>query len=112
MLLWLLLTVLVPGTNMTYTDGVNVWAGNPYCGEMGTLLQPSSPAIDAGAVIEGFHCPQPGSGVGQPTFLAAGWLESPCVEWYGAAPDAGACEFVPVTTQPDLRIPDIEVEVV
>jgi len=42
--------------------------------------QPSSPLIDAGAVVEGYHCPEPGTGDGE------------CVEWRGAAPDLGPFE--------------------
>ena len=79
--LLIMLPTLVPGTSSTWTDGTHVWAGNPYCGETGALLQPSSPAIDAGTIIEGFHCPNPGPGVD-------------CQEWYGKAPDIGACEYV------------------
>jgi hypothetical protein len=41
---------------------------------------PSSPLVDAGAVIEGYHCPAPGPGHGD------------CVEWSGAAPDLGPFE--------------------
>lgn len=80
---------LVPGTNGTYTDGVYTWAGNPFCAEIGTLLSPESPAIDHGAPIAGFHCPAAGPFPG-----------SDCVEWYGLAPDIGACEFVPTSGFP------------
>lgn len=74
---------LVPGTTSTYTDGTNTWAGNPYCAQAGVILQQGSPAIDAGVVVPGVHCSHAG----------------PCTdeglqEWYGAAPDIGACEFV------------------
>lgn len=83
---------LVPGTAMTYTDGVNTWARNPYCGETGLLLKQGSPAIDFGVVVPGVHCLKSGSALSQP-LLADG---SFCNEWYGNAPDAGACEFVSV----------------
>jgi hypothetical protein len=97
---------LVPGTAMTWTDGVNTWAGNPFCnglmdpnaistctGKQGisALLCPDSPAIDMGAVIAGFHCPAAGSALNQPLNADGSF----CQEWYGNAPDAGACEFVP-----------------
>jgi hypothetical protein len=62
------------------------------CG--GFRLKPGSPAIDAGAWIEAFHCPLPGP-------APAG---SDCREWYGEAPDIGACEFKPessIPTHPD-----------
>jgi len=92
--LWLFLQVAlptsVPGTAMTYTDGANVWAGSPFCAAAGALLSPGSPAIDAGEIIPGYHCPLAGSSQNQPR-QADG---SPCAEWYGTAPDAGACEFV------------------
>lgn len=101
---------LVPGTNETYTDGVQTWAGNPFCAETGVLLQPDSPAIDAGVIIPGHHCPAPGTSVGQPRNLEAGWLDTNCHEWYGAAPDAGACEFVP-TALLVLSVPEIEVTI-
>jgi hypothetical protein len=63
--------------------------GNPFCN--GFNLQATSPAIDAGTIIEGFHCPAAGSALDQPR-LSDG---SNCHEWYGAAPDIGACEYVP-----------------
>ena len=75
---------LVPGSSMTWTDGVDTWAGNPSCKDSGMLLQSTSPAIDMGAVIDGFHCPNPGPD-----------SSGTCIEWYGSAPDAGACEYVP-----------------
>jgi hypothetical protein len=89
-LLALFLT-LVPGTASTYTDGTYIWAGNPFCAEAGVLPSASSPVIDAGELISGLHCPLPGSAINQAR-LADG---SYCVEWYGSAPDIGACEFVP-----------------
>lgn len=109
---WISGACLVEGTNNTWTKGGAVWAGNPYCAgsvdapEPVFLLQPDSPAIDAGALIEGHHCPLPGSSVGQPKMTD--WLGDNCREWYGAAPDIGACEFVPVQ-QVDLQVPEIEV---
>ncbi len=54
-------------------------------------LQPGSPAIDAGAIIPGFHCPVAGP---CPVSCDNG---QPCIEWLGTAPDIGACEFVPTT---------------
>jgi hypothetical protein len=74
---------LVPGTGNTWTNGVQTWAGNPMCAQAGLLLQTTSPAIDTGELIPGFHCPAAGPGHGA------------CQEWYGKAPDIGACEFVP-----------------
>jgi hypothetical protein len=87
---------LVPGTTGTYTDGTNTWAGNPFCGETGFLLQPTSPAIDAGAPIPDFHCPQPGSALDQPRMSNGEF----CREWYGNGPDIGACEFVASVAPP------------
>ncbi len=55
----------------------------PFCD--GFRLAPGSPAIDAGAWIQGIHCPAPG------------FDDSGCVEWFGTAPDIGACEFIPGT---------------
>jgi hypothetical protein len=81
---------LVPGTTQTWTDGIQTWAGNPFCAEAGFTLQEGSEAIDYGVVIEGFHCPLPGSALDQPLQADGSF----CNEWYGAAPDAGACEFV------------------
>src|SRR5690348_18254274 len=117
--------LLVPGTTMTWTDGADIWAGNPYCKEAGALLAPDSPAVDAadkgcrhvdtyllecstgpnesvtGPIqIPTFFCPLPGSAKGQPplpepyNLLQPDWNGS-CREWYGAAPDIGACEYVP-----------------
>jgi hypothetical protein len=64
----------------------------------GFRLAPDSPAIDAGIWIEGLHCPQ------------AGFDNSGCVEWFGAAPDIGACEFVPEQPQ-TLAAPPTGLEV-
>lgn len=88
--------VLVEGTANTWTDGVNTWAGNPFCAEAGFLLAPGSPAIDQGARIEGLHCPEPGSALNQPV-LADG---SYCLEWAGKNPDIGACERVELLSAP------------
>jgi hypothetical protein len=98
---------LVPGTDQTWTDGVNTWAGNPFCNITGSILLPTSPAIDYGVIIEGFHCPLPGSSVNQPKIMLPtgspdAWLQSNCIEWYGKAPDAGACEFVTTIVQPSV----------
>jgi PA14 domain len=60
---------------------------NPYCASSGFNLSAGSPAIDYGVVIQGFHCSQSGSALN-------------CVQWYGAAPDAGACEFTSSITPP------------
>lgn len=88
-LLLLIGQILVNGTFNTYTDGTYTWAGNPFCVGQGYnyTLQPSSPAIDAGVVTE-INCPAPGPGPAQ----GVGY----CQEWYGSAPDIGACEFVPM----------------
>lgn len=80
---------LVPGTSMTYTDGTRTWAGNPGCAEAGFLLQADSPAIDQGELIEGVHCP-----------VAGPSPDGNCQEWYGKAPDIGACEYVGVIIVP------------
>jgi hypothetical protein len=85
---------LVPGTSSTWTNGKVTWAGNPFCAT-GGLVDSTSPAIDAGMKIEGHHCPGPGAASQYPRIMSAGWLDSPCVEWYGAEVDIGACEFVP-----------------
>lgn len=97
---------VVPGTANTWTDGTHTWAGNPLCnqiigtgpscdgatsGPISALLCAKSPAIDAGMVIPDFHCPAAGSALNQPR-LSDGTY---CQEWYGKAPDIGACEFVP-----------------
>jgi hypothetical protein len=80
---------LVPGYANTYTDGVNYWAGNPMCN--GFRLAPGSPAIDAGAMPpDPFHCPNPGSALNQPKLPDGSY----CGEWFGSAPDIGACEYV------------------
>lgn len=68
-------------------------ADNPFCESSGFSLRPDSPAIDAGEFIPGFHCPAPDPGDGN------------CVEWYGKAPDIGACEFIPASTQPPPAAP-------
>lgn len=82
MILILLFAVtLIEGSGNVWTDGNYVWAGNPYCAENGFLLQPDSPAIDAGYLEPGLHCP------------TAGLNPSGCLEWFGAAPDIGACEM-------------------
>jgi F5/8 type C domain len=73
---------LLPGSSMMWTDGVYTWFGPPECVAAGLLIGPDSPAIDTGAFIPGFHCQAPGPD------------SSGCVEWYGKAPDAGACEYV------------------
>ena len=72
----------IPGSTNGWTDGLYSWFGPPAC-DQGWLLSPGSPAIDAGELIPGFHCPQPGPSL-------AG-----CVEWAGKAPDIGACEYIP-----------------
>jgi len=70
-----------------WTNGTYTWFGPEAC-EAGFLLAPDSPAIDQGALIEGFHCPAPGPD------------PSGCVEWSGAAPDIGACEMIAAVTPP------------
>ena len=91
-LLFFAQTVLVPGTAMTYKNGVYTWAGNPFCvgDTYNVTLQPTSPAIDFGTITE-INCPAPGSALNQPRLPDGSY----CAEWYGKAPDAGACEFVP-----------------
>ena len=81
---------LVPGSGNVWTDGVDVWGGNPACKDLGFLLQPGSVAIDyvnpeedqTLAILPGVDCPAPGIN------------PSGCREWFGKKPDAGACEFV------------------
>src|SRR3989338_9416907 len=61
---------------------------NPDFGK-GTGLEPAdanSPLVDAGTVIEGFHCPE--SDDVNPN-------QQGCVHWKGDAPDIGAYEFDP-----------------
>jgi hypothetical protein len=89
---------LVPGTSNTWTDGTHTWAGSPRCNQMigdgagcsdtpgplTALLCPRSPAVDQGELVAGFHCATAGGHPGEA-----------CREWYGLAPDIGACELVP-----------------
>lgn len=91
--------VLVPGYSSTYHVNDWYWAGSPFCYDNGNLLNPASPAIDTGALIPGFHCPVAGSSVGQPPQSNG----QPCIEWFGKAPDIGACEFV----TPDMVNPPV-----
>lgn len=82
----------VPGSANVWTDGVDAWSGNPACKELGFLLQPGSPAID---YVEpdvpqippemDLSCPAPGLN------------RTGCIEWWGNAPDAGACEYWPIS---------------
>jgi hypothetical protein len=91
-LLLLAQIALVPGYANTYTDGTYYWAGNPMCVGQGYnyTLQPTSPAIDAGAMPpDPFHCPAPGSALNQPRLPDGSY----CGEWFGKAPDIGACEY-------------------
>jgi hypothetical protein len=122
---------------MTWTDGLNTWAGSPFCNQVidpnaistcsgkqgiSALLCPDSPAIDAAdknctridtftlrcntgpddtppnsvITVSTVHCPAAGSALNQPR-LPDTWA-SYCQEWYGAAPDIGACEYVPAST--------------
>ena len=86
---------LIPGSGSMWTDGTYTWGGPQWCAEAGFLLSPDSPAIDAGIFIEGFHCPRPGPD------------PSGCMEWYGAAPDIGACERFPSPpAAPELAEPE------
>lgn len=55
---------------------------NPSAGKLG--LGAGSPAIDAGTVIAGFHCPQTDD---------VNPNQTGCRHWLGAAPDIGAHEF-------------------
>jgi hypothetical protein len=81
--LFISLTVVqIYGSTAVWTDGSSIWAGNPFCAEAGMLLSSMSPAIDKGAFIDGFHCPAPGVD------------PSGCMEWFGDAPDIGACEYI------------------
>ena len=82
----LLAAVAIPGTGNGWTENGYSWFGNQWCYDAGALLSPGSSAIDAGALIPGFHCPNPGPD------------PSGCVEWSGKAPDIGACEYVATAT--------------
>lgn len=99
-------SVLVDGTTNTWTNGNSTWAGNPYCDVEGYLLSPESPAIDTGALTE-IHCGAPGSALNQPRLPDGSF----CVEWYGSAPDIGACEFVPTAIITVPPAPTITVKV-
>lgn len=46
--------------------------------------------VETSTLIPGFHCPNPGSALNQPTLPDGSY----CQEWYGLVPDLGACEFV------------------
>jgi hypothetical protein len=81
----------VAGTAMTWTNGSQTWAGNPFCAMSRKLLSANSPAVDHGSLIPGFHCPKPGSALDQPRMSNGDY----CSEWYGSSPDVGACEYVP-----------------
>ena len=81
----------VAGTAMTWTNGTQTWAGNPFCAMSGNLPSANSPAVDRGSLIPGFHCPKPGSGLDQPRMSNGDY----CQEWYGSSPDLGSCEYVP-----------------
>lgn len=79
------------GAAMTWTNGTQTWAGNPFCAMSGTLPSANSPAVDHGSIIPGFHCPKPGSALDQPRMSNGDF----CHEWYGSSPDLGSCEYVP-----------------
>ena len=81
----------VAGTAMTWTNGTQTWAGNPFCAMSGNLPSANSPAVDHGSLIPGFHCPKPGSALDQPRMSNGDY----CHEWYGSSPDLGSCEYVP-----------------
>jgi len=81
----------VAGTAMTWTNGTQTWAGNPFCAMSGSLPSANSPTVDQGSLIVGFHCPKPGSALNQPRISNGDY----CQEWYGASPDLGSCEYVP-----------------
>ena len=81
----------VAGTAMTWTNGTQTWAGNPFCAMSGNLPSANSPAVDRGSLIPGFHCPKPGSALDQPRMSNGDY----CQEWYGSSPDLGSCEYVP-----------------
>ena len=81
----------VAGTAMTWTNGPQTWAGNPFCAMSGNLPSANSPTVDRGSLTPGFHCPKPGSALDQPRKSNGDY----CQEWYGSSPDLGACEYVP-----------------
>lgn len=94
------LPTLVTGTAMTWTDGGDTWAGNPFCKKSGFLLKAGSAAIDKAQFVSGHHCPKPGSALDQPRM--ADPYNSFCREWYGQGIDIGACEFVTASNDPPL----------
>lgn len=92
---------LVPGTAMTWRDGGETWARNPFCKQAGFLLKAGSAAIDKAAFVAGHHCPKPGSALDQPKMADGSF----CREWYGAGVDIGACEFVKAGGEPLPGLP-------
>ena len=81
----------VAGTAMTWTNGTQSWAGNPFCATSGNLPSANSSGVDRGSLIPRFHCPKPGSAFDQPRMSNGDY----CQEWYGSSPDLGSCEYVP-----------------
>jgi hypothetical protein len=82
LLILMLQPIHVEGSGNVWTQGGYTWAGQSSCYEAGFLIQKDSDALDQGAFIDGLHCNHPG-------FDTSG-----CVEWFGSAPDIGACEML------------------
>ena len=89
-------SVQLAGYANVWTNGIHLWAGNSGCADFGFLLQQSSPAMDQGVLIDDFHCPAPGSALSQPLLSTGDY----CSEWFGNAPDIGACEMIYLPSPP------------
>ena len=72
---------LSDGTYLGDAKGAILYAKSVM--EQAFSLKSGSPLIDAGTIIEGYHCPNPGPD------------SSGCREWYGESPDIGAFEYAP-----------------
>jgi hypothetical protein len=81
LLLMIMQPIHVEGSGNAWTQGGYTWAGPSSCYEAGFLIQKSSDALDAGVAEPGLHCDNPG------------YNTSGCIEWFGRAPDIGACEM-------------------
>ena len=62
-------------------------------------LKSTSVLIDAGTIIPGYHCPNPGPD------------SSGCREWYGSAPDIGAFEYIEQCTDGQTRLCSLQLGV-
>lgn len=76
-----------------WTQNGYTWAGPSSCYEAGFLISRDSDALDKGVAEAGLHCDHPGFDL------------SGCIEWFGAAPDIGACEMnYSAPTAPQLTV--------